>query len=603
MADPTTLLEYAQRRLDLAKAEQAQAQTRLDAIHPDAPNPREVHGQAIKKLQDLQKQEADVRKRLPDIPTSGDGDALVKELELTIIAARGAQAEVLDTAAALAVAEAEQTRVAAALGQALRAVADAQAALQSATDRNVRQTALTKALAEPALAGIQAKAVAAKTEDPFTKAQQRIDADFQTTVQDLADLLKHARSRLVKVSGELDGAAQAQADAEAKASDARVAAGLVAESAPLWVALQRADGTVNTYVATAQERYDRAIAKLKRIASADPLTDVETQQIKSLAANAKAQIDTEAKAFDLAGSVTALNTTLDQCRLDAMAKGIDPELFLSLRDAVRQVQAALDAAEDAVTQAQKDVDDAVSKATANGAVPDTDPDVIKKRSDLALATKARDDAKDPVAAKQKALDDAKVAAGSDPVIDALLTADDALKKAEGDVGTSQSAWDAKETSWHAAEKTLNAAQAKLADAIQTARKKNVDPETDGDVQQARLDVKTGQSGLDDAEQKYRDDGKGKLHIWEVAIPDGEWQLLADLEEATGLLDDLAAAPAALITAQTNAEKALVTALITDDELKRKAALLAVEAQARAARLEALARDRAARLLAALRGDR
>ena len=596
MADPTTLLEYAQRQLDRAKAEKANAQTRLEAVDGRATWARNSLASASAKLQELKKREADVRKQLPDVPTKVDGDALLNQLELTIIGERAAQAGALEAAAALAVIEARRSRAAAALAEAQQALSKAQAGLQSAKERSDRLAVLAKALAEPDLAGIRVNAAQAKTADPFTAAETRIKGDFP------AALLTHAHNRRAKVGAEQVDAGTSAGLADGKAGDALAAVGGTdANLHRLWLGLQRADDGLSQYIATAKERFDRALALLKRIVAAAPLSDDESKEIARLA-TAAAKLAGEAKVLDLGGapgsSVDDLAKNLDQNRLAAMAKGIDPDGLIAAQDAARQAQSALDTTNEAVTAAQKDLTNAVSAS----ADPDNDPAVAKARLTLALKTKERDDAQTALDDQKKVVDDLKVAAGGSAEIDAVLASYDALKGAEATLAGLQRTWDESEDAWHAAEATRDEARRALDDAIQAAKKAGAEPGDDPQVKKAKTALDDAETKLDAAESAYEASDKGLVHLWEAAIPDTAWQLFADFEEASELLDGLQADPADLKSDQTKAEGALLLALGDADAKNRAAALLQAEAQARGALSEALLRDRSARLLTALRGD-
>jgi hypothetical protein len=596
MADPTPLHEYAQRQLDRAETEQLSAQKRLEVADAGAKAARESLAIAMRRREHLQKHEAAVRKALPVIPTAAEGDALVDELELITIGRRAAYAAVLDATTALAVADAERTRAADARARAQQAVTAAKALLKTAVERGGRLKEMGAALA--GLAGIVASADNAKTGAEFTAAEGRIDGDFPAT------LLAHARKRLQRVRTKLEQAEETASAVDSQASDTEIEiSGTDAILAGLWLRLRRADDAVSTYVATAQERYDRASASLKRIPAATPLTPKEIAQIESLEADA-ATLAAEVDAVDLdtsSGSIVSLAGAFAQTRLAAMVKGIDPDGLIAAADGLRQATAAKKEAQDKVNTAKQAVQDATDASAE--ADPEEDQAVIDAKADLAAKSTALGDAE--VAANEAAatLDAAKVEVGGGAVVDGLVDAYAQLKDAENEAAAARQTWDEKETAWHDAEATYAAAKAALADAEAAAKKKGIEPENDAEVQAAKTKADAALTKLEEAIDAYRSSGRGQLHIWEVALPDGAWQLLADFEEATSLLDELGSGPDVLTTEQIDAEGALIAELTKVDDSKRKAVLLGREKLAQAALSEALARDRAARFLAALRGDR
>lgn len=137
------------------------------------------------------------------------------------------------------------------------------------------------------------------------------------------------------------------------------------------------------------------------------------------------------------------------------------------------------------------------------------------------------------------------------------TTDNAIVKSREEAATAAASLAAKQ-------QIFDDQQAVLDNARFKARAQGVDElklDDDPDVKKAIDDLKKPKTERDKADTDFGADKRKTMSEWAATVPDANWQLLADFENATSLLNTLSATdPAALVTAVTAAENALVAAL-------------------------------------------
>jgi hypothetical protein len=155
-------------------------------------------------------------------------------------------------------------------------------------------------------------------------------------------------------------------------------------------------------------------------------------------------------------------------------------------------------------------------------------------------------------------------------------------------------------------------QQTLDDKTRQAIANHVDPSTDAGVQGAQTDVTNAENQLQTLQAAFTavpampagaQSGEQESVVWEVRVPDSEWQLLWAYENAQLTLNWLTTpGPAALSAALDTAEQNLVKQLLVSDTSTATAAALQADATKRntIANYETTAAD--SRRFSALRGD-
>jgi hypothetical protein len=519
MADPTTILGYATKLRDDAKAAITVAQQRLTEAQASITANREAAAQATTASADLEKQAADIRQKLSAIPTPADGETLLATLEQVTIRARTAQATILNAQTALLQAQADADRaqldLANASAQATKAAADLNQAITAAKQR----AAWVLALGTPPLSTLKTSATDAIDDTKVPEGVNFKDADARIKLDIPDKLLTRAldrRTNAVALVTQADSDTQAATDASLKERNDN--GGLAGAAQKQWGLFQQAEAAVQDFVNTAEARFDRAQATLAQVANKanSPLTAEQRARIN--AADLKAD-----------------------------------------REAAADVEKARDDKLTAVMLAQAALDDETLKAIAAGKEPDDVVAVQTARTNLGTAKNNFKLLDDPWRAEEKDRDE--------------KLADVAVKQTE------------------------------LDQAIQKAIAAKKNPDTDVDVATAKVNLKTAQDDLADAETTYKESDHGILHAWEAAVPDTTWRLFADFEEAVRELNALKDAdPVTLKSDWQTAETNYVKAQLLADASASVLAKLAVEQARLGARQENERQNGASRRFGALRGD-
>ncbi|MEK6405780.1 MAG: hypothetical protein AABN34_02325 [Acidobacteriota bacterium] len=382
MADPTTILVYAELRSEAAKNAVTAAQQRLAEAQAAISAKRDELATATRTFADLEKTAAEIRKKLGVIPTPVDGPKLLQDLEQVIIGSRGRQAAILkagsDLRAAQSDADQAQAELAAASASRAKADSDLLQAKQSESLRKGWKDALTA----PPLVKINDDAVKELTLEPFTKAKTRVESELPNTLRDRATERRTAQAdRLARA---LDSVQLAE-DLLIKEREKTGAAGQVENAR---IRLLRAEAAAKDFTNNARSRFDRAKTLLTQVAESSfrptdeqtkALEDPDLKEARTEAAAAEKELDGKRKAVEIA------QAALDQARLDAI---VDP---------AKQVASAekdLTDAEDKLSTAEASYSPNVLDAW-EAAAPDTTwrllDDFEKAKAALTLLSKSHPD--------------------------------------------------------------------------------------------------------------------------------------------------------------------------------------------------------------------
>ena len=334
---PLTLLDYANQRKAAAAAARDAARTAAEQARAAAADAGAAFQKAARSLDAITLRIAAVDRALPLAAARPDRDDLLDERDFLQADLTAARQELAGADARRRGTTAESDRTTAALNEAAAALAQAEArAAAAAAQLNARQ-AVRDRLQQPPLNTLQADAATVFNGQPLKDADARVKHDIPDK------LLRRAKTRRRRAL-----AARKQArDAAAAASTAYLDE-LVNNAGPdpvvvrRRVELDRTEGRLRTYAATAAGRLDLARTTIDRAANPnlDPLTEAEDTEIHDptrLADREKA-VDEEEKALN---GVAAAAEALDQAKADLAADPNNP----AKQQAVAAATAALAAAQ------------------------------------------------------------------------------------------------------------------------------------------------------------------------------------------------------------------------------------------------------------------
>lgn len=370
MVAPTTRLEYAQQQHSTLLQHKKNAQERVSQAQLQVSTARAAHAQATSTFTKVERQAATIREQLAKIATSADGEVLLDELEQTLIALRASQAAILATEENNAVAQAELEQATCALRSAEILFAEAVTALEEAVLRDGRNKKAKEVSLQPPLSTLPTAALVALSGVIFTAAQARIAGDIP------AALIARARERRETQRKFSAAATTALTNIEDVSSAEEDAHGGVAGHVEISrVDLLRKEALLFDYVLHAQERYDRALAILTRLADPQKPQLSEAQKARIHDASLKTDRETAAtkeQERDLARSAVAeKQAALEVAIVKAQVKDIDAQVNLDAD--VIAAQAALSVAETALATAEAAYTAARKKTvdTWEAAVPDS----------------------------------------------------------------------------------------------------------------------------------------------------------------------------------------------------------------------------------------
>jgi chromosome segregation ATPase len=327
MADPTKIVPYAQQRraklssaLDAAKLQLSQALTGINTE-------RGKLAAATTAYAALEETIAKIRAKLAAVPTPGDGDVLLAQLEKAIIDARAKRAEITAAQSAVATAQANEMSALADVSKFTAQLAAIDDFLKKAEPASADRDKLIAAL-DGQLASISADAAKAVDETKpsgaiFKKAKKRIEDDLP------APLLDRALKRRAAAAADIaytTTARQAAEGAVRKESDKN--GGLGAGAASAWVDLTRAEAAAREFVNSARSRFDQANAALARVAdkTVSPLTPEQIARLNAPDPLKKSREDAATEETNVAALDQALDdrqTDLDKAIVDAKANPAD----------------------------------------------------------------------------------------------------------------------------------------------------------------------------------------------------------------------------------------------------------------------------------------
>lgn len=571
----STLLEFATQERDTYKAFKAAAEKALGQAQADLAAAQKQHEDARKDFAKLEQEADGLRKDLAVIPMPADGQALLAQLEQHIIGMRKKHADILDAEDTMATVNARVKRARTELDRATARLAEAETKLKAAKDRNLRLAGWAEQLKKPPLDTLPADADGALKGQTYTDAKKRVEDDIPKDLRDRA----HERGVQQRKRRAAVDAALASAETK-RLAEQNAALGATPQA---WLKARAdfdaAEAALKDYMTATRERLDLARGLLNRIATDLPLTLAEKDHIVdvTLVARGTAAAALEKARDDKRAKVEDKGVAVEEAILAALAKDptSDPDQ------------------DNAVKNAKKDLADAEKElADANKVVG------------VSALEKARDNAADDRAKKQKAHDDALAAAGGNVNDPAVKAAEDELTAADTKSTAAKKAFDDAAKARADAKKAVDDKQKDVDDAVAAAKAKvpPVNPDTDPTVKAARAALEKAENELAKAERALIPIS-GDLDAWEAAIPDPTWRMLVDLEEAERILTDLAAIkPADRLQAVKDKEAALVATLDAVARSARTLAFLEDSVAERMAWATRAAGAAPARLLSAIRGD-
>jgi hypothetical protein len=448
MAEPTTLIEYAEQQFNRAQAAKQAAQTAVAEAQAKLSAARKVHDQATQTLATFLQNATAIRKQLATIPTPADGDVLIDELEQTLIQLRGQQVQLLTAQEGLATAQADVEQANSELRRATAELTQMEVALKEAEQQSQHRISLQEALLTPPLDTIISDATGALSAKPHNDAKARIESDIPSP------LMGRARERRDEVEGErVKQLADVLKTIATFLLDERdTNGGLAGKVDKRRAAFQQAEDTFFDYALTAKERYDSAINLLTKVADPDnaPLTQAQIDRIQDtdLQAQRQAALDEEKDRDDLLKEVYSKRADLEKAEFAAIAENEDPDTdadVLAARAALTAAETAFNTAESSWTGAAKARDDAqadlllkqaahvaaIQAAQERGDDPATDADVIAAQAALDAAQTALDNTVTAYRASPKGILDAWEAAVPDTTWRHLADFDTAVQRLNG----------------------------------------------------------------------------------------------------------------------------------------------------------------------------
>ncbi|HEX5703549.1 MAG TPA: hypothetical protein VFX97_10160 [Pyrinomonadaceae bacterium] len=307
MADPTTIVQYAQQRSAKLSSALAAAKLQLADAVSTIGTERAKLDAATTDFASLEEQIAAIRAKLSAIPTPADGDLLLAQLEQAIIESRAKRAAITAAKTAMQAAQSVETSAAADVTSLTAEAARAAAFLTQAEAASVDRNKLTTDLDGP-LSSLNADAAKALDETKpaganFKKAKKRVGDDLPKPLLDRALKRREAAAeRIAKLT-----AARQTADAAVRKE--REKSGAIALAASSWVTLVRAEAAAREFVNAGKSRFDQATTKLAQVA--DPtVAPLTPEQLGRL--NAPDPLKTSRKdAADEEKAVAALHKTFE----------------------------------------------------------------------------------------------------------------------------------------------------------------------------------------------------------------------------------------------------------------------------------------------------
>ena len=351
MATPTTLVELSeQRHNDWTAARQAAvaAVAQAQAAHNSA---AQALAAASAEFAAQERAAAQIRAQLAAITTPADGEPLLEQLELAIIAQRSAAAALLAAQSALAAAKAALAQGQASVQEADARIAQAKADWDRAKADAARRQAAQDALAAAPLDTLASDAGALLGDPVFDAAEARIEGDFPEALRNRArDRAKLARERLArnrKLAADLNGLLALHLNAK----------GAPADKLPgIAQAAAAAEAALRDWVSRAKERFDRARAALERVGDPDNPTLTQEQEDRindaTLETAREGAAEKEEARDQARAAHEAAAVEFEAERVEVLGEGGAEALAQALADANSDVAKAKKAMDDAAAELQ-----------------------------------------------------------------------------------------------------------------------------------------------------------------------------------------------------------------------------------------------------------
>jgi hypothetical protein len=326
MAAPTTLQELATQRSDAAHASAASARTALADAQQALADARKTQSDLTGEVAAIEREIARIRRGLAAASTPADGDALLDELETTLISLHAKQTALLDAGTAMEAAIAREARANADLTAATALVTASAAQLKAAEAAGKVRSDLTTPAKLAELAQVRAEADAAlntaPANQPFTAAKTRVEGEIPT------ELIARARERRTAAVAAIEARATALRGAENLiATQADTEGGLPGKAEKRRVEFERAEAAFLTYALHGREMLEQAKSMLARVADASksPMTQAQRDRINdaTLVADGTAAAAKEKDRDTALADVSAKQADLDKAILEALADDID----------------------------------------------------------------------------------------------------------------------------------------------------------------------------------------------------------------------------------------------------------------------------------------
>ncbi len=435
MAD-TTIFDYSKTRRNGASQAVAAAQQQLSDAQKAVSGAADQLAAKTALLVSLDKSAADIRRKLSVIPTPADGETLLAALEQITIRQRAAQSAIVDIEADVVVAQDDATQAQTDLATATAQLTTAEAGLQKATEGKARRDAWKTALAAEPLKSLDAAATKALDDtlpegNTFKRARTRIEGDVPAKLRDRAEQRRAAETARLNST-----ASNTKTAAHAVVNERLAHAGLSGQAKDSWEAFLLIESATGDFVTGGVNRFDQAQKNMAGVSDVtnSPLTTEEKDRIHTtdaaLETKREKAADDEKAVEDLRSDLEGKEALRDDAVVAAKAEPLDATKAQHVKDTQKDVNKAktdFDNANDTWTAEQRaytaaitDVaaketalNDAIQKAIAAKADPNTDPAVGTAKTNLDNAKKTLKTDEDAYKASSKGILDAWEAAVPD----------------------------------------------------------------------------------------------------------------------------------------------------------------------------------------------
>lgn len=280
------IVDYATDRKTKADAAVAKALTDLTDAQKELADAQKDQNAAVKALGDLELEMSSLREQLKGITVPADAQPLIDQLIADLIKLPSTRKGAADAESKVFLKQHGIDRVQARLSACMAIQASADAAMKAADDGEKARQDLRDAITKAPLATLKATATATIASAVFTDARNRLRGGHIPNT-----LFDRAMHRGDEASATTDAAGvNAQWAEDVFNEDVDTTQGLDGAVVKARAAFQRSQDAFRTYVVTAKDRYDHAVAVLK------PMKDAPLPSATELAAinDATKQTDRDA---------------------------------------------------------------------------------------------------------------------------------------------------------------------------------------------------------------------------------------------------------------------------------------------------------------------